>query len=289
MSYLERLQEDWDTLGLYSTTIPDLFGKEIVTVPPAAVRTYDELHGMLTSLAENVTRDHYSETRNKLHEPDAEQYGLHTELARHAVSLAKLAYIDRRPTPICGDAEALLPVSMETDRISNPEKVSPIIVTRRKKAIGIIKQLGDTNYYALEDDPATHTHAGHFYRSDLDNAYYQPFIRKPWRVKDIDRPRKIAADHAFTIPVQDLGDTLERGARFSMFMIPVEARESLVVDKAGSDGDQARKHNALRTSHEFLQAMAQTALATAERVRIGPQYFPVGLASKKKLWKIIGR
>lgn len=282
MSYFEALQQDWDTLGLFSLKRENSIES---TVLPKDINTYNDLHAMLHGLGQNVSGSDY-EINN--HMRGADPSTLRTELAKHAVSLCRLDLMRRLPLYICGQAEPLITRSMQPDRIADGTKDSPVIIIRDDKPVGIVKQLGDINYYALEDDPDTTTHAGHLYRTHLQSSHHRPFERESQ--DNVDYYRKLTSDHAFYMPLEDLKDNITNGTQFSMFMIPLSERKDLIVDGPFEGrGDELRKQEALQMTHDILRELAERALTSAERLYIGRKYHPESLRSGLQEVKINGK
>jgi hypothetical protein len=280
MSYFEQLQHDWDSLGLYEMKRENALW---ATVRPEDVESYSDLHAMLHGLAQNVYGADYHHAH--LRDKDPETLGLQTELAKHAVSLFNLDVLSRIPMSICGQADSLLARTMTPERITNPEKDSPIIVTRGDTAIGIVKQLGDINYYALESDTETATHEGHLYRLNLHTSLFRPFLRGPLKqpsYSDIP-PYVLQADHAFTLPAEEIQQEIHKGTQFTSYMVPTSARVNLqVTDRSPSEAERQRV--ALRTTHKELRDIAADSLATAEQIHRGYRFVP---GREPKGWKEI--
>lgn len=270
MSYFEQLQRDWDSLGFFEMKRENASWS---TVRPEDVESYSDLHAMLHGLAQNVYGADYHHAHLRDKDPNA--LGLQTELAKHAVSLFKLDVLSRIPMSICGQADALLARSMTPERIANPDKDSPIIVTRGDTAIGIVKQLGDINYYALESDTETSTYEGHLYRLNLHTSLFRPFLRGPLKQPSYDDipPYHLESDHAFTLPAEEIQGEIHKGTQFSSYMIPANARVNLQATD-GSLSEAERQRAALSTTHEELRDIAADSLATAERVHLGYRFVP---------------
>lgn len=263
MSYFGVLQQDYDQLA-FRVPHPQSI---VPRMQPNEVETYDDLHSLMINVATGIDG-----IGRRLINPNPESLGLQTKFARHVVAMCRLDQMSRLPAHICPDAERRLAVTMLPERITNPEKESPVIVERDGKAIGIMKQLGDRNYFALENDPLTVTYAGHFYRTVLEDAYYRPFIKE-----ERDDPAlgmyKMRADHAFSLPIDEAAEYIRPGIRFSIFMTPVQARKKLTSD-ATDELEKDADLLALRTSLTFLREVAQYALASAEPAHTGYKYHP---------------
>lgn len=266
MSYFDALQRDYDQ---FAFPVPH-FQSIIPRMQPAEVETYDDLHSLMLNISAGVGgADHRS---RHLIDADPQSLDLQTKFARHVVAMCRIDRMDRLSSFLCPDAERRLAVSMQPERIANPEKDSPVIVQHAGRAIGIMKQLGERNYFALEDDPVTATYAGHLYRTAIESAYYRPFIKEKRDDPELGS-YKMLADHAFSLSIDEVAEHIRPGLRFSIFMIPVKARRKLT----SSSTDEIERHAdflALRTSLSFLREVAQHALASAEPAHIGNQCHP---------------
>ena len=266
MSYFDRLQQDYDLF-----TFPVPHPQSIIpNMQPKDVKSYSDLHALMSNIAAGVEGAYYQSPH--LIDAHPESLGLQTKLARHVVDMCRLDRTSKLPTHICPDGERRLAVSMQPERIADPKKDSPVIVERDGQPVGIMKQLGDPNYFALEDDPATVTHAGHFYRTGLEHTYYRPFIKE-----ERDDPAlgmyKMRAGHAFSVSIDEAGELIRPGMQFSIFMTPVKARKKLSYHSMNELREQASKL-ALRTSLQDLREIARQALISAEPAHIGYKYHP---------------
>lgn len=266
MSYFDRLQEDYDKFRFPAPHAQSF----TPNMQPTMVKSYGDLHALMSNIAGGVEgATHHS---GHLIDADPESLSLQTKLARHVVDMCRLDRMSRLPTYICPDGERRLAASMHPNRIAYPEKDSPIIIERDGLPVGIMKQLGDPNYFALEDDSGTATYAGHFYRTGLENTYHRPFIKE-----ERDDPPygmyKMRGDRAFSMSIKEAGVMIRPGMQFSIFMTPVKARKKLSYHSMDEIREQASKL-ALRTSLGTLRETARLALATAEPAHIGYKYHP---------------
>ncbi len=240
MSYFEELQQDWDTLGFNHDT-PIV---AINFIEPRDVRSYSLLFAAVLNLSRNIVAAH-DPTSN--FEPSAQESELVTQLGKRMLFLCRTKNQGHASTRTCQDAEPHIANSLNPNTVTDNDQQSPIVVTRNDQAVGVIKQLGDRNYYALRDDPTSNTYAGNIY---LGSSTY--FV-------DQERVR-----HAWTIPMDEVRSQISTARRLSTFTIPQYARMQLAHTLESAP--------AVSTSHETLVEHADQALEHAKRTNVEMLY-----------------
>lgn len=248
MSYFEQLQQDWDMLSFDH----DGPKRAVGGTAPSKTKTYEDLRILMINMSLNVESSHKGEsenTTNVLHRD------LNTDLGRHLLDLCRLQSFDRHIDRwMCGAAEPRIATSLDPENIRNEKFPSPIIVVKDDIAIGAIKRFGLRSYYALRDDEATGTYAGH--------AYETPFTHQPFT-------HIAKSPNAAYVPMSSIDEYLGN-TRMTYFKVPPVARKGIEMPR------HVKYDQALVTAHEDLVTFADEALLTAEPTELVARYELVG-------------
>lgn len=232
MNYFEELRADFDTLGLDKS--------QRSCKPP--VLSNKQLYSWLDRASTAVTFGFF-----RYHALNLDPEQLKTTFGRDILRFCDMKHsFTRHPDKVCEIAEGHIARALVCGTVANPELPSPVIVMDHDRAIGVVKQKGDANYYALQDCERLALHEQCFYQTTLTRWSFSRSLRAP---------------HAWTIDADEIREDIHHG-RFAGYRIPLEARRQLVPE---TPGEQAT----FSTTHEELVFRANLLLRDAEPISLG--------------------
>lgn len=236
MTFFNRLQSDMQRLGVVNDD------------------RHPETYRQLVQLADKASgKDNYDTEAVKSIDPQS----LQTIFARNALNLfhndpllsdTDASLRNNKIYGICDMAEYRIATALNPENCTNPTIASPIVITLESDPVGILQRSRNARrmiYYALRDEAISHTSQGCVYQLPIPFTAFTELLK---------------SDNAWTMPVEQLGDSAENG-RLSVFTIPTFERQKLAVD-------DPIEEPALQRSHQSLAAWARVTLDDAEPISL---------------------